>query len=123
MGLSNIHRYDVPPFDQIQRDQIDRGVKYHTPPTLQATAEAGFPGLKQIKKQDYDGSADFHMADISCFEHFRQDPYYLSDVLPDETKLFDWETSSYNFGWEEVYIKDGKIVDLSEGDYAITAKT
>lgn len=57
------------------------------------------------------------MPDISCFHNARQDPFYLAEVLPDENKLFDWESAMYNIGWEEVYIKDNKVVELPNGDH------
>lgn len=52
------------------------------------------------------------MSDSSCFQRARDDPFYLSHILPDEARLFGWETCVYHVGWEEMYIKGGKIVDL-----------
>lgn len=59
-----------------------------------------------------DGVGKFIMSDSSCFQRARDDPFYLSHILPDEARLFGWETCVYHVGWEEMYIKGGKIVDL-----------
>ena len=65
------------------------------------------------------------MPDISCFQKAREDPYYASHIAPDEDKLFDWESARWTVGWEEVYVKDGKVVDLPFGDsdFPVTAGT
>lgn len=83
---------------------------------MKETAEVAFPLLKKIKKYEYDGAGEFIMPDISCFHKAQQDPFYLTHMLPDEQKLFDWETTVYQVGWEEIYIKNGKIVDMPNGD-------
>jgi hypothetical protein len=76
------------------------------------------PALKKMRKLEFDGSGDFIMANTSCFTKFQQDPYFLSDVFPDEQRFIDWDSAFYSIGWEEVYIKDGRVVDLPYGDYA-----
>jgi hypothetical protein len=45
----------------------------------------------------------------------RDDPYYGQVVKPDEDQLFEWETAMWAVRWEEVYNKDGKVVDLPLG--------
>lgn len=56
------------------------------------------------------------MPDISCFHKAREDPYYAEAIAPDEDKLFEWESACWTVGWEEVYVKDGKAVDMPFGD-------
>ena len=46
----------------------------------------------------------------------RQDPFYTDQVKPDEEKLFDAESSNWTIGWEEVYIRDGRALNLPFGD-------
>jgi hypothetical protein len=43
-----------------------------------------------------------------------QDPEYPEKVKPDEQYLLDPSTSTVTVGWEEVYILDGKVVNISE---------
>ena len=51
------------------------------------------------------------MPSVSCLHKARQDPYYEEVVVPDENRLYDWETARWTYGWEEVYIEDGKVVE------------
>ena len=67
----------------------------------------------------FDAIAEFLMPDISCFQKAREDPYYASHIAPDEEKLFEWESARWTVGWEEIYVKDGKVVDLPFGDSEI----
>lgn len=83
--------------------------------------EADAPFLTPLKKHEFDGVGEFDMPDISCFQRARDDPYYRSHILPDEMRLFDWETCTYQVGWEEVYVKDGEIVDLPYGDTKLSS--
>lgn len=41
-----------------------------------------------------------------------QDPEYPDTVAPDEQYLLDPSTSMVTVGWEEVYILDGKVVNI-----------
>ncbi|KIW89477.1 uncharacterized protein Z519_09633 [Cladophialophora bantiana CBS 173.52] len=97
---------------------IVRYTQYHTPSKLVSSAVAGFPVLQNAKKLDFDGVGEFLMPEISCFQRAREDPYYTEVIAPDEDKLFDWGSVEWTVGWEEVYIKDGKVVDLPFGDNA-----
>lgn len=96
-------------------------LKFHTPPSFQSVGESGLPALKQIRKLAFDGSGDFLMADTSCFAKFQEDPYFVSDVFPDEQKFIDWDTAVWRVGWEEVYIEDGKVVNLPYEGHATTS--
>ena len=42
-------------------------------------------------------------------------------VFPDELKFADPANSQIIIGWEEVYVQDGKIVDLQPGGNVVTA--
>lgn len=44
------------------------------------------------------------------------DPYYEQVVQPDEESFFDMSKSSITIGWEEVYIENGKVVDIPPGE-------
>lgn len=72
------------------------------------------PELTQAKPLDYDGVAEFIVPDVSYIKSSREDPYFFEKVLPDEERFFDTQNTGYHIGWEEVYLRDGKIVDLEE---------
>lgn len=54
--------------------------------------------------------------DFECLERARQDPYYGDVVAPDEEKFIDMGRSQMIVGWEEVYVEDGKTVDVKPGE-------
>lgn len=56
------------------------------------------------------------MADIKDFYRFRQDSYYKSHVDVDARTLFNWQSARWTVGWEEVYVKDGKVVNMTDGE-------
>jgi len=43
-----------------------------------------------------------------------QDPEYPDKVGPDEAKFLDQRKSTVTVGWEEVYLKDGKAINIDE---------
>ncbi|KIY03236.1 uncharacterized protein Z520_01703 [Fonsecaea multimorphosa CBS 102226] len=106
--------------DWLVRYGIVKYTQYHTPSKLLSSALAGFPALKGVKKVDFDGVGEFLMPDVACFHRAREDPYYAEVVAPDEEKLFDWASAEWTIGWEEVYIKDGKVVDMPFGDAEVS---
>lgn len=65
---------------------------------------------------DYDGFVELLMPDLSCYEKMIQDPYYKDVMVPDEMEFADWSSSKITIGWEEVYVQDGKVVNLDGGE-------
>jgi len=51
-----------------------------------------------------------------------QDPEYPERIAPDEKLLFDASTSVVTIGWEEVYVLDGKVVNILEDGSSAFAK-
>ncbi|OAP65489.1 hypothetical protein AYL99_01461 [Fonsecaea erecta] len=98
---------------------IVKYTQYHTPSHLLPSALAGFPALGSAKKLDFDAVGEFLMPDLSCFQRAREDPYYAEVIAPDEQRLFDWTSVEWTVGWEEVYIKDGRVVDMPLGDVEV----
>lgn len=43
-----------------------------------------------------------------------QDPEYPEKIAPDEQYLLDPSTSTVTVGWEEVYVLDGKVVNINK---------
>ena len=87
-------------------------IKFHTAPSFKAAAEGELPALHKMKPLSFDGCGDFLMADFSCFRKFVDSDYNLSDIIPDEEKFIDWDSACYRVGWEEVYVENGKVVNL-----------
>ena len=83
---------------------------------MKAQQDASPDFLGQFEALEYDGIAEFVMPEIKCFEQARADPFYKEKVAPDEQRFFDWSDAKWTVGWEQVYIKNGAIVDMPEGD-------
>lgn len=56
------------------------------------------------------------MRKLEDFYNARNDPFYSEHVIADEEKMIDRSKSGWTIGWEEIYIKDGEIVNLPQGD-------
>ena len=80
----------------------------------EADGSSSFIGM--FKPLPYDGVAEFILPDVKCFERAIEDPFYKEKVMPDEAQFIDFSDATWTLGWEEVYIKDGVIVDMPEGD-------
>ncbi|PVH85752.1 hypothetical protein DL98DRAFT_583344 [Cadophora sp. DSE1049] len=50
-----------------------------------------------------------------------EDPEYPEKVWPDEQRFMDQSNSVVTVGWEEVYVKDGKIVNIDEEGNSVCA--
>jgi hypothetical protein len=66
--------------------------------------------LEGKRTLDYDGVVELTVPSIECLQEAFNDPYYFSHVQPDEKLFIDGENSHAVFGWEEVYIFDGKCL-------------
>ena len=98
----------------------DRVSQYHTPSSVRDQAKS-IPGLAQATIAEWDGFVELLMPNMSCFDEAQKDPYYSEVVFPDELKFADPANSQIIIGWEEVYVQDGKIVDLQPGGNVVTA--
>lgn len=65
-----------------------------------------------MNKLVFDGVGDFLMADFTCFRKFVESEYNVREIIPDEHKFIDWDSAHYRVGWEEVYVENGKVVNL-----------
>ena len=77
--------------------------KYHTPSFYKRQAEE-LLGLPSSSISDFDGHAEFTVASLDDLKAAFSDPYYKSDVEPDENKFFEASTSVCTVGWEEVKV-------------------
>jgi hypothetical protein len=73
------------------------------------------PGLALASVAEYDGFVELLMPSLSCFDEAQKDPYYLEVVAPDELKFADVPRTQILVGWEEVYVQDGKVVEVPPG--------
>lgn len=52
------------------------------------------------------------MPDLSCYERALSDQYYKDVIAPDDTCFANMEKSKVMVGWEEVYVEDGKVINM-----------
>ena len=88
--------------------------QYHTPSSVREQAKS-VPGLSQASIAEYDGFVELLMPSLSCFDEAQKDPYYQEVVVPDELKFADVPRTQILVGWEEVYVQDGKVVEVQPG--------
>jgi len=62
----------------------------------------------------YDGHVEFLVRSVQDLYDAVQDPDYPAKVGPDEKYFLDPSTSMVTVGWEEVYVLDGKVVNITE---------
>lgn len=74
------------------------------------------PGFENANVADYDGFVDFLMPTLDCFAAAIKDPYYQEVVGPDESNFADLAKTRVMVGWEEVYVDNGKVVDVKPGE-------
>ena len=71
----------------------------------------------------YDGHVEFIVRSLEDLGRAVQDPEYPEKVAPDEQYLLDPSTSVVTVGWEEVYVLDGKVVNITkDGTSAYASK-
>ena len=72
-------------------------------------------GKDESSGVDYDGFVELLMPELSCYERALEDQYYKDVIGPDDVYFADMERSKIVVGWEEVYIADGKVVNIGDG--------
>ena len=60
---------------------------------------------------DFDGHAEIVVPNEDCLKALVDDPYYKEVVEKDEFKLLDKASVTRTVGYEEVWVKDGEVVD------------
>ncbi|KAM0707565.1 hypothetical protein Q7P35_004210 [Cladosporium inversicolor] len=97
----------------LQRHGVVRYSQYHTPSWSQNKAKENISVLPDAAYATFDGVVEMWMLNEKCFQDAIDDPYYAAVVKADEEGFADASKTKVSFGWEEVYIEDGKI--LSQG--------
>jgi hypothetical protein len=70
----------------------------------------------------YDGNVEILLRSVEDLEKAVQGPEYPAKVGPDEVKFLDQKRSVVTVGWEEVYLKDGKVVNIDGEGNSLFAK-
>ena len=60
---------------------------------------------------DFDGHAEIVVPNEGCLKALVEDPYYKEVVEKDEFKLLDKASVTRTVGYEEVWVKDGEVVE------------
>lgn len=60
---------------------------------------------------DFDGHAEIVVPNKDCLKALVDDPYYKDVVEKDEFKLLDKASVTRTVSYEEVWVKDGEVVD------------
>ena len=60
---------------------------------------------------DFDGHAEIVVPNEDCLKALVEDPYYKEVVEKDEFKLLDKASVTRTVGYEEVWVKDGEVVE------------
>lgn len=60
---------------------------------------------------DFDGHAEIVVPNEDCLKALVDDPYYKDVVEKDEFKLLDKASVTRIVSYEEVWVKDGEVVD------------
>ena len=92
-----------------------RRQQYHTPPSLQKQAASTWSGFSTLQPLSYDGTVELIVPDIECLAKAREDDFYKDVVRKDEEKFFEPDVA-WTVGWEEVYVRNGKLVDMPFSD-------
>ncbi|EXJ76368.1 uncharacterized protein A1O5_00876 [Cladophialophora psammophila CBS 110553] len=98
----------------VEKYGILKYTQYHTSSTVQQAMMSAWPELKALDITPYDRVAEFIVKDIHRIKKSRDDPFFIEKVRPDEEKFSDVKGVAWAIGWEEVYVRCGKIVSESE---------
>lgn len=91
--------------------------QYHSTSKLRDLLVKAMPSIggeidKNSMISDYDGHVELLMPNLDCYQRAIEDEYYKNVIAPDEQEFADWSSSKLTVGWEEVYIQNGKVVNL-----------
>lgn len=93
-------------------------MQYHTPASTRKLAD-GFAEAIGWTVSTYDGHVEFLIRSVDELYNAVQDPEYPAKIGPDEQRFLDPKNSMVTVGWEEVYVIDGKVVNInSDGSSA-----
>ena len=62
------------------------------------------------KIHEHDGSVELWVRSLDDLTRATKDPDYIANIHPDEPNFLDKAKTEIIIGWEEVRVKDGKVV-------------
>lgn len=92
--------------------------QYHTPKATRDLV-AGAANNFGWTLSSYDGHVEILVRNMDDLVKAMQDPEYPERVAPDEARFLDHATSMVTVGWEEVYVLDGKVVNVDEKGHSM----
>ncbi|KAF9886601.1 hypothetical protein FE257_011241 [Aspergillus nanangensis] len=102
---SNIHAPLIKHW--LQRHGVYRYTQYHTPPLMR---EQYFGGAEGVHTLDFDGHGEVLVEDPDTLKALIEDPYFKDVVEPDEERFIDKASRRRTVGYEEIWVRDGKVV-------------
>lgn len=93
-------------------------LQYHTPKSTRYLAASVAKDFVWTLA-DYYGHVDFMLSSVEDLKNAVEDPEYPEKVLPDEQMFMDQSNSVVTVGWEEVYVKDGKVTNIDRDGNSI----
>lgn len=84
--------------------------QYHTPEHTKTQSTEVWTGLGGSNVLQFDGHVELTVPNVDALKRALEDPYYESDVLPDEGKFIDAANSFRTCGWEELKIEQGNVL-------------
>ncbi|KAG4424774.1 hypothetical protein IFR04_002122 [Cadophora malorum] len=102
----------------LQRNEIISYTQYHTPKSTRYLAASVAKDFGWTLA-GYDGYVDFMVSSVEDLKNAVEDPEYPEKVLPDEQMFMDQSNSVVTVGWEEVYVKDGKVINIDRDGNSI----
>lgn len=84
--------------------------QYHTPSKERKKSEEVWQVLGGANISDFDGEVELTAPNLEALKSALNDPYYKSDVEPDEHKFLDASKSMRTMGWEELKIENNKVL-------------
>ncbi|KAH9215403.1 EthD domain-containing protein [Leptodontidium sp. 2 PMI_412] len=102
----------------LRRNGIIGYTQHHIPKSTRDLA-AGVAKEFGWTLSDYDGHVEFMLRSVEDLKKAVEDPEYPEKVLPDEQRFMDQSNSLVTVGWEEVYVKDGKVVNIDRNGNSV----
>ncbi|OJD33911.1 dimeric alpha+beta barrel [Diplodia corticola] len=104
---SNHHAKKAAPW--LARNGVLKYAIYHTP---REHREMLAPMAQRAgwKMHEHDGSVELWVRSLDDLARATQDPDYIANIHPDHTIFLDTSRTEVIIGWEEVRVKDGKVV-------------
>ncbi|KAM0259619.1 hypothetical protein ACHAQJ_003198 [Trichoderma viride] len=101
----------------LARNGIIGYTQYHTPPETRNLA-AGLLEYAGATLAPFDGYVEFMVRSPEDLFKATQDPEYPVKMQPDEEFMFEHGKMQVTVGWVEVYVQDGKVVNIVDGKSA-----